>query len=116
MKYKDIEKYLEDNIKPKRLKHIYGTVEAAKKLAEHYGESVDDAELAALLHDCAKNLDDDELIDLSTKYGYNVDEVLLHQPQLLHGVAGAYIAKPDLILQTRGYWMLSNTTQYHELI
>ena len=40
----------------KRFKHTLGVVESATHLAELYGVDVEKARLAALLHDCAKEL------------------------------------------------------------
>lgn len=50
--YNDVEKkYV---LKKDRLIHIYGVVETAKKLANHYNYDVNKAELAALFHDYTK--------------------------------------------------------------
>ena len=40
----------------KRFKHTLGVVESATHLAKLYGVDVEKARLAALLHDCAKEL------------------------------------------------------------
>jgi len=88
-----IEKYLKENLKKKRLKHVYGTVDAADKLAKLYHADIEKAKLAALLHDCAKEMDNKEILFLSGEYGFEIDEIYREQPGILHGVAGAYVAK-----------------------
>ena len=88
-----IEEYLEDHLSKKRLLHVYGTVRAAERLAEMYGADAEKAKLAALLHDCAKHMEKDELLFLAEEYGFEIDETYQMQPELLHGAAGAYVAK-----------------------
>ncbi len=88
-----IKEYLEKNLKAKRIKHVYGTVKEAERLAKLYDEDVEKAKLAALLHDCAKHMDNDEVKFLAKEYGFELDEIYEKQPELLHGAAGAYVAK-----------------------
>ena len=88
-----IEEYLQKNLSAKRLSHVHGTVKAAARLAQLYGADIEKAKMAALLHDCAKHLDSSEILFLSKEYGFEIDETYQMQPELLHGVAGAYVAK-----------------------
>lgn len=90
---KKIDEYLKKNLKKKRYKHVMGTVAAAEHLAKVYDADIEKAKLAALLHDSAKHMDNDEVVFLSKEYGFAVDEIYESQPELLHGAAGAYIAK-----------------------
>ena len=50
-----------NNLKPSRYGHTLGVVNTAIKLAEIYGEDKNKAEIAALCHDVAKNMSDEEL-------------------------------------------------------
>ena len=90
---KKIIKYLKKNINPDRLEHVIGTAECAVKMAKAYGTDSDKAEKAALLHDCAKEESDKKLIKRAKDYGFEIDEMYTRIPQLLHGAAGALIAK-----------------------
>ena len=65
----------------------------AVKLAEHYGADVKKAELAGLVHDCAKDLSMDECLELAKRHGYEPDEISLRNMSLLHAPLGAYLAK-----------------------
>ncbi|MBN2879864.1 MAG: nicotinate (nicotinamide) nucleotide adenylyltransferase [Clostridia bacterium] len=89
----EIEKYLKANLSKKRLEHVYGTVKCAGDLAKAYGANIQKAKLAALLHDCAKHMSNEEILFLSQEYGFEIDEIYQLQPELLHGAAGAYISK-----------------------
>ena len=63
-----IEAYLSENLSPARFKHILGVRETAVALAKRLGIDTAQAELAALLHDCAKERPDDELLALAKRH------------------------------------------------
>lgn len=91
-----ITKYIKVNLKKSRFEHCIGVKDTAIKLAKQNGADVKKALIAGLVHDCAKYLSDEKLIDYSKKYGFKLDEVTLENPSLLHGVAAAYIAKTEM--------------------
>ncbi len=90
---KKIVKYLKKSIKKKRFEHTMGTVSCAIEMAQIYDVSIKKAEVAALLHDCAKELNDKTLHKKALSYGFPLDEMYTKNPQLLHGAAAALIAK-----------------------
>lgn len=98
---KKIQEYLKKNLKKKRYEHVIGTVKAAEKLAKVYNADVEKAKLAALLHDSAKHMDNEEVIFLSKEYGFEIDDTYSSQPELLHGAAGAYVAKHVFNIQDK---------------
>ncbi len=51
---KEILPYLEEHLKPSRLKHTMNVTKLAVEMAEQYGADQNKAEIAALLHDMAK--------------------------------------------------------------
>ena len=79
----------------KRFKHTLGVVESATHLAELYGVDVEQARLAALLHDCAKELPLKEMQNLVSAESYEADQELLSNGNLLHGLAGMIRAKQE---------------------
>lgn len=93
MQIEEIKKFLNKTLKPQRFNHTLNTADMAKKLADYLGEDADKAYLAGLVHDCAKNLTDEELLRGAIKYGIAVDKVMLQAPYLLHGAVGACMAK-----------------------
>lgn len=94
---RDIIAEVMDNIKShmseRRYIHTLGVVDAAVYLAEKYGENIQDATLAALLHDYAKDYSEAELKKYISENGISVDDILLEAYQLLHGKIAAHIAK-----------------------
>ncbi|NLW11793.1 MAG: nicotinate (nicotinamide) nucleotide adenylyltransferase [Clostridiaceae bacterium] len=73
----------------KRLLHSANVMLYAIKLANEHGVDLYQAAAAGLLHDCAKCLQHDQLMDYAARAG---DEQLL-QEELAHGPAGAVMAK-----------------------
>ena len=94
-KYDKCRKMLKDRISNKRYLHSIGVGNTAACLAMRYGYSVGDAYLAGLLHDCAKGLSDDELIEVTKKAGILITPLEMDNPELLHSKAGSVIAKRD---------------------
>lgn len=78
-----------------RYTHSLGVVETAVKMAEHFGVDSEKTEIAALLHDCAKQIPHPEQLDLCRKYGISLDEVKEKELGLLHAELGAYMAEQE---------------------
>lgn len=92
MTFADIHDDLKDRISPRRFAHIEGVIEAAGALAFYYGADVEQAEMAALLHDSAKELPLARMQKLVDRCGPLVDREVYQNGALLHGPAGAVIA------------------------
>ncbi len=75
-----------------RYEHTLGVAYTAAALAMRYGASVENAQLAGLLHDCAKCLDDDKKIAICEKHNISITEVEKRNPFLLHAKAGSFLA------------------------
>lgn len=93
MQIDQIKEILKNTLKPERYTHTLNTADMAKKLAAYLHEDEDKAYLAGLVHDCAKNLSDEELLAHAHKYHIDIDAVTQQAPYLLHGAVGAFIAK-----------------------
>ena len=74
MTVKEIQKNLKTILKPARYEHTLGVAKTARHLAERYGYDKDTAELAGLLHDCAKYMDDDTKIALCREYNTSISD------------------------------------------
>lgn len=89
----EIRDYLKDNLKPSRYGHTLGVVNTAIKLAEIYGEDKNKAEIAALCHDVAKNMSNEELkkvID-NENIALSIDEE--NTQELWHSIVAPVIAR-----------------------
>lgn len=78
-----------------RYKHTLGVVKAASSLAKNYGVSQYKAKTAALLHDYAKDMSEDELKHYIHTHNLKVDQGLYEIHQLLHGAVGAHMAREE---------------------
>ncbi len=76
-----------------RLKHSIGVSRCASELAKRYGVDGEKAELAGMLHDCAKCLSRDQSVRLCQKHGWEPDSIEQANPSLLHAPLGAFLAE-----------------------
>lgn len=90
MDIKEIETDLSNKLSKKRFIHTLGVVNSAMYLAQKYGANIEDTHLAALLHDCAKEIPLLEMRDLVADLP--CDQDMLHSGALLHGLAGMVLA------------------------
>ena len=79
----------------KRYRHVLGVVETAVRLAKHYGYDPARAELAALLHDCAKGMALEEMRACAAKYEVDYDAMRGASTALLHAPVGAAVARAE---------------------
>lgn len=93
MELEEIESQLCASLSEERFRHSLGVVETAVALADRYGADREKAHLAALLHDCAKNLPDCELKRLCRIYHIRLDHVSKRECRLLHAYVGASLAR-----------------------
>ncbi|MCR5715929.1 MAG: bis(5'-nucleosyl)-tetraphosphatase (symmetrical) YqeK [Lachnospiraceae bacterium] len=85
---KDMKKVMDK----KRFEHTLGVAYTSACLAMCHDENIEKAELAGLLHDCAKCMTNEERLDLCKKYALTVTEAEQKNPFLLHAKVGAALA------------------------
>lgn len=77
----------------KRFEHTLGVTYTAACLAMCYDIDTERAEIAGLLHDCAKCLSNDKKVGLCKKQSIEINMTEAKNPFLLHAKAGAYLAQ-----------------------
>ena len=87
-----IQDKLEKILPKKRYIHTLGVEYTAACLAMRYGCDIKQAETAALLHDCAKYLPDNQILLKCRNYNVNISGIEERNPYLLHGKLGAIYA------------------------
>lgn len=95
MEYNDAWDKLSHTLSAKRLKHSEGVSQSAAELAKRFGEDVEQAKLAGLLHDCARGLSSNNLLQMADAFAIVVQDVERCQPVLLHAPVGAYLAQHE---------------------
>lgn len=86
---KTLKKYLDAG----RYEHTEGVMYTAAALAMRYGEDIEKALVAGLLHDCAKCIPDAKKLKICLKNQITMSETEQKNPFLLHAKVGAYIAR-----------------------
>lgn len=79
----------------KRFQHVLRVEKKALELAEKYHVDKEEASIAALTHDYAKERSDDEMIDLIESHDFSND-LLDYGNAIWHGVLGAYLVEKEL--------------------
>lgn len=77
----------------RRFTHTLGVQYTSACLAMKYGADIHRAELAGLLHDCAKHKKPDKLLAFCQEHQLEMTRVQQRQPFLLHGLVGAHVAR-----------------------
>lgn len=97
-----------DMLTDHRFRHTLGVVETAIKLATRFGADREKAELAAILHDCAKYWPEEEMRDIIRKEPELPDDLLDYDKELWHAPVGSVIIQrqfavtdPDIIAAVR---------------
>lgn len=83
--------WLYGRLKPKRFLHTLGVEQLAVQLAWNNRLPLQPVSVAALLHDCAKNIAQEELLSLCRTNGIDLGPNEDY-PQLLHAFAGPMVA------------------------
>lgn len=88
-----LRKQLKSKLEPMRFEHSVSVSFTCTALAMRYGYDIQKAELAGLMHDCAKRFTDSELIRKCQKHGVALTEVEIKAPAVIHAKYGAYLAE-----------------------
>lgn len=88
----DIKKNMEKRQDPARFEHTLGVSYIAAALAMRYEYDIKKAQLAGLLHDCAKHYSNEKILLSCEKYNISMTDVERENPFLLHAKLGAFLA------------------------
>jgi len=84
-----VRKYLS----PDRVEHSLGVEKYAQKLAYMHLQDVELCSAAGLLHDLARDQNNETMLELAKQYRYPTDNIYEKYPGLLHGPASAQLAR-----------------------
>lgn len=84
---------LQEILSERRYTHSVGVMEMAGELAKIYSVDVETAKIAGLLHDNAKEMSKEEMLEYVEKNNIKISEFERNNLHLLHGKIGADIAK-----------------------
>ncbi len=95
MTYDEMKDKLQSRLKDSRFIHSVGVAESAVYLAKRFDVDVNKAKIAGLLHDCARQYTNEQLIAEADKRGIAYGEVEQAMPLLLHGYVGAQLIREE---------------------
>ncbi len=96
-----IQSYLRSTLSPKRLIHSLNTAELCKNLAARFGLEPQKGHWIGLLHDAARELPPEELLQRTQSLGIRPDPQEQENPILLHGIISAEIARSRFGIEER---------------
>lgn len=88
-----IQKKLRRKLTESRYVHTLGVSYTAGCIGMKYEIDMDKLMIAGLLHDCAKNMDPNELLSFAVKKKLEITEIERIKPDLLHAKVGSYLAQ-----------------------
>lgn len=88
--------WLKANLNEHRFLHSMGCAKAAVELAKKFNLDDKKAHIAGLLHDCAKNFEQEKMLEIVEKHLPQIDECEKNNHKTLHAPVSAYIAKTEL--------------------
>ena len=89
MNYEAMKEELRKRLKHSRYEHSLGVADTAVRLAVRFGVDKEQARIAGLLHDCAREYPTAHLPDEAARRGISYGEVERVTPLLLHAYVGA---------------------------
>ncbi|MHB9112171.1 MAG: bis(5'-nucleosyl)-tetraphosphatase (symmetrical) YqeK [Thermoleophilia bacterium] len=92
---KRLKNWLQVRVSDGRYIHSVSVMEAATELARHHGVDPMPLRQAALLHDCAREYSNEELVASAEEWQLPVREVDRRSPVLLHGKLAVVIAERE---------------------
>lgn len=92
MHYDEMQALLQTRLKKSRYEHSVRTSKMATTLAARFGVPVQKAQIAGLLHDCARAVPTDHLLETALHYQLPISKIDECQPILLHADLGAIFA------------------------
>lgn len=87
-----IETYLKENVSESRFTHIENVAKTAKKYAKKLGLDHYKTELSGWLHDLAKELPNEKLLEIAKQKNIKIYSEDINNPHLLHARVGAALA------------------------
>jgi predicted HD superfamily hydrolase involved in NAD metabolism len=107
-----IKKWVKQHLSDEKYRHVLGVEKTAVELAKRFGVDENKASIAALLHDCAKNLKSKELLEIIREKEIVVSEMEMKCTKTLHSPVGAYFAQVQFGIEDKE---ILDAIRYHTI-
>ena len=98
-KIQELDNYLLETLSEERYKHSLSTGKTAEKICRKFGLNSEKGFFTGLIHDIAREYNNDEIINICSEKGEQVSRYELEEPVLLHGKAGAALLKDKFCIE-----------------
>ena len=98
VKFQVAQELLKNSISKKRYEHSLKVVTLVERLARTYDLNLYNCRLAALLHDCGREISIESSLDFANKNSIKIDKVERLQPVLLHAKIGKLLANKKYMI------------------
>ena len=102
MNLEEAKRLAKRTLSKKRYTHTVNVKKMAVKLAKRYGEDPDRAAMAALLHDMAKEMPKDRMLQILQENAIMSDNAHLRPSPVWHGVCAAILARTEWNIEDEG--------------
>lgn len=106
----ELREIIRPRMSEKRYLHTLGVEKAAANLCKIHGGDTEGMQIAALLHDVAKELTKEQHIEICKKYNVVLTELELGEPKTLHQITGSIIAEKEFGIVDKD---IINAVRYH---
>ena len=96
-----LKKQLKSHLSRQRFEHTLGVKKQAVILADQFDLEIKKAEVAALLHDYAKEMPQKKIKQWALKCSWKIDELELELTSVLHAPVSAYLAREKFDISDR---------------
>ncbi len=103
-------KILKQNLTEKRYTHCVNVAQKAVYLAKRYGADVNKAEIAGLLHDVTKQMNDELQLKIISDAGTQLSPIEIKNKKLWHAVSGSAYLKVKLGIDDKE---ILNAVRFH---
>ena len=95
MELEQIDEIVKQKLSEKRYKHSLAVMQRCAELAVIYGVDIEKAKKVGLAHDIAKELSQEDSIEIANEESIEFDEIELHNTALWHAKIGTSICKKE---------------------
>lgn len=106
----EIKEDLLKNISKDGYDHTLRVVDVCEKLARIYGEDIERAKIAALLHDSAKFISKEKVFETAKRLGILDDEICFYNKEIIHASLGSKLAIDKYNIKDKD---VLNSIKYH---
>lgn len=111
MELTEIQAYVKQTLSKKRYYHSICVMERCAELAKHYNQNIEEAKKVGILHDIAKEMNDEEKITYAKENGLEIDQVEQSHPRTTPRTNSSRHCKKEIWIHRKNVW--SNKTSYN---